>query len=118
MAGLKRKEAPFSKAHVSTVHKRSKKEAAQVKSSNVEPPTLEAETDSDPIVESDTTEHSGDDDGASWPSDGEEEVVQPSGRDETSKKQTVREDGSTEKPPGTNDVNTCKKNQSRYCGRK
>ncbi|KAL8937661.1 MAG: hypothetical protein Q9216_004313 [Gyalolechia sp. 2 TL-2023] len=29
----------------------------------------EFETDSDPIIESDTTEHSGDDDGASWPSD-------------------------------------------------
>lgn len=33
---------------------------------------LETETDSDPIVESDTTEHSGDDDGVSWPSDREE----------------------------------------------
>lgn len=32
----------------------------------------EAETDSDPIVESDTTEHSGDDDGVSWPSDDDE----------------------------------------------
>lgn len=40
----------------------------------------EAETDSDPIVESDTTEQSGDDDGVSWPSDDDEyddEVVQP-----------------------------------------
>ena len=34
----------------------------------------EAETDSDPIVESDTTEHSGGDDGVSWPSDEEEEI--------------------------------------------
>lgn len=34
---------------------------------------LETETDSDPIVESETTEHSGDDDGVSWPSDREEE---------------------------------------------
>ncbi|KAL8794476.1 MAG: hypothetical protein Q9195_002949 [Heterodermia aff. obscurata] len=32
----------------------------------------EAETDSDPIVEADTTEQSGDDDGVSWPSDGDE----------------------------------------------
>ena len=32
----------------------------------------EAETDSDPIIESDTTEHSGDDDGVSWPSDDDE----------------------------------------------
>ena len=40
----------------------------------------EAETDSDPIVESDTTEQSGDDDGVSWPSDDDEyddEVVKP-----------------------------------------
>ena len=37
----------------------------------------EAETDSDPIVESDTTEHSGDDDGVSWPSDDEEASASP-----------------------------------------
>ncbi|KAL8981122.1 MAG: hypothetical protein Q9177_005673 [Variospora cf. flavescens] len=30
---------------------------------------LETATDSDPIIESDSTEHSGDDDGVSWPSD-------------------------------------------------
>ena len=35
----------------------------------------EAETDSDPIVESDTTEQSGEDDGASWPSDDEEQAA-------------------------------------------
>lgn len=35
--------------------------------------SLETETDSDPIVESDTTDHSGDDDGVSWPS-AEDEV--------------------------------------------
>ena len=34
---------------------------------------LETATDSDPIVESDTTSQSGDDDGASWPSDEEHE---------------------------------------------
>ena len=34
----------------------------------------EAESDSDPIVESDTTENSGEDDGVSWPSDDEEAV--------------------------------------------
>ena len=40
----------------------------------------EAETDSDPIVESDTTEQSGDADGVSWPSDDDEyddEVIKP-----------------------------------------
>lgn len=44
----------------------------------------EAETDSDPIVESDTTEHSGEDDGVSWPSDGEKdktvESMRPNGK--------------------------------------
>ena len=35
----------------------------------------EAETDSDPIVESDTTEQSGEGDGVSWPSDDEEEAA-------------------------------------------
>lgn len=35
---------------------------------------LEAETDSDPIVESDTASQSGEGDGASWPSDGADEV--------------------------------------------
>ena len=35
----------------------------------VEP--LDAETDSDPIIESDTTSQSGEDDGVSWPSDNE-----------------------------------------------
>lgn len=34
----------------------------------------EAESDSDPIVESDTTEHSGEDDGVSWPADDEPSV--------------------------------------------
>ena len=37
---------------------------------------LETATDSDPIVESDTTEHSGEDDGESWPSDNEEQAEQ------------------------------------------
>lgn len=35
----------------------------------------EAETDSDPIVESDTTEQSGEDDGRSWPSDQENKLT-------------------------------------------
>lgn len=37
----------------------------------------EAEWDSDPIVESDTTDHSGDDDGVSWPSDEDEAISTP-----------------------------------------
>ncbi|KAL8929929.1 MAG: hypothetical protein Q9208_001073 [Pyrenodesmia sp. 3 TL-2023] len=35
---------------------------------HITPSDLETAEDSDPIVESDTTEHSGDDDGVSWPS--------------------------------------------------
>lgn len=107
MAGLKRKEAPLTKSHGSTLHKRSKTEAAQVKTLKVEPSTSEAETDSDPIVESDTTDHSGDDDGVTWPSDEEEEVTQLSGKDETFLTQSATEDGSVKKPTGTNDINAC-----------
>jgi hypothetical protein len=102
MAGLKRKEAPITKAHASTVHKRSKKEAAHVKTSKVEPSTLEAETDSDPIAESDTTDHSGDDDGVSWPSDEEEDV-----KDETLLTQSATDNGSIKEATGTNDINAC-----------
>lgn len=102
MAGLKRKEAPITKAHASTVHKRSKKEAVHVKTSKVEPSTLEAETDSDPIAESDTTDHSGDDDGVSWPSDEEEGV-----KDETPLTQSARDNGSIKEATGTNDINAC-----------
>jgi hypothetical protein len=107
MAGLKRKEAPVTKAHASTVHKRSKKEAAHVKTSKVEPSTLEAETDSDPIAESDTTDHSGDDDGVSWPSDEEEDVTQLSGKDETLLTQSATDNGSIREATGTNDINAC-----------
>jgi len=102
MAGLKRKEAPITKAHASTVHKRSKKEAAHVKTSKVEPSTLEAETDSDPIAESDTTDHSGDDDGVSWPSDEEEDF-----KDETLLTQSATDNGSIKEATGTNDINAC-----------
>ena len=75
MAGIKRKD-PAPKADSFDTRKKSKvepkkskaepKKGAAKKGPRIE---LEAETDSDPIVESDTTEHSGDDDGVSWPSD-------------------------------------------------
>lgn len=50
----------------------------------IPPADLETAEDSDPIVESDTTEHSGDDDGVSWPSDedAENEVSGDDGSDE------------------------------------
>ena len=107
MAGLKRKEAPISNAQASPVSKKAKKKPAQVKVSKIEPSTLEAQTDSDPIIESDTTEHSGDDDGVSWPSDEEEGASQQPGNDEESTKKPVGEDRSIKKPPGTNDINGC-----------
>lgn len=78
MAGIKRKQPEVAGAYVKGASKKSKVEPKKSKKP-ARPPTppsdiseLEAETDSDPIVESDTTEHSGDKDGASWPSDDEE----------------------------------------------
>lgn len=72
MAGLKRKQVPHFTSSISSGHKKLKNEASQSKRP---PPVLQVhkvhntEPDSDPIVESDTTEHSGIDDGVSWPSD-------------------------------------------------
>ena len=65
MAGIKRKSEPDSKSQIPDISKKPKKEHA----SPPVTPDLEAETDSDPIVESDTASQSGDDDGESWPSD-------------------------------------------------
>ena len=71
MAGLKRKEALETKSQPAVIQKKHKKEEKSHKLSKlVEPP--EAETDSDPIIESDTTSQSGEDDGVSWPSDDED----------------------------------------------
>ena len=72
MAGIKRKEVPISKS-IGSVKKKKVKGVQKI--SKKSPPLardLETATDSDPIVESDTTEHSGDDDGESWPSENEE----------------------------------------------
>ena len=81
MAGIKRKQPEVAGGRVKGGSKKSKIEPKNAKKS-ARPPTplsdiseLEAETDSDPIIESDTTEHSGDDDGVSWPSDDEEPAV-------------------------------------------
>ncbi|KAK4691273.1 pumilio homology domain family member 6, partial [Lecanoromycetidae sp. Uapishka_2] len=68
MAGIKRKINSDLKPHATHIVKKSKKEHESPKSSKAIQ-ELEAETDSDPIIESDTTSQSGDDDGASWPSD-------------------------------------------------
>ncbi|MCJ1227158.1 pumilio domain member 6 [Toensbergia leucococca] len=64
MAVVKRKKASDVRVTGNNSHKKPRREV--VKAAR---PILEAETDSDPIIESDTTEHSGDDDGVSWPED-------------------------------------------------
>ena len=73
MAAPKRKENPSSYSHTGSTPKKSRKvEDLTNGSKNVH--ELETATDSDPIVESDTTSQSGDDDGVSWPSDEEVEA--------------------------------------------
>ena len=72
MATPKRKENPNSKSHVGSVSKKPKKEEIPANDSK-RAQDLETATDSDPIVESDTTSQSGDDDGISWPSEDEVE---------------------------------------------
>lgn len=72
MAAPKRKENPNSKLHAGTASKKPKNEEKQAKGSK-RVQDLETATDSDPLVESDTTSQSGDDDGISWPSDEEAE---------------------------------------------
>ena len=72
MVASKRKENPNSKAHAGSIPKKPKKEEKRAKSSK-RVQDLETVTDSDPLVESDTTSQSGDDNGNSWPSDEETE---------------------------------------------
>ena len=72
MAASKRKENPNSKLYPGSAPKKPKKETEQAKDSK-RVQELETATDSDPLVESDTTSQSGDDDGVSWPSDEEAE---------------------------------------------
>ena len=54
-------------------------------------PLRETETDSDPVVESDTTEHSGDDDGVSWPSDEDERPIELPPKNHKPRKEKVDE---------------------------
>ena len=76
MAGIKRKQAPVDKFNGNTKKPRITPGHEEHKATKPIIPReeLEAETDSDPIIESDTTEHSGEDDGASWPSDDEQRL--------------------------------------------
>ena len=79
MAGIKRKQSASSGIPQDDVKKRKQGGDRAVESSASSNP--EAETDSDPMIESDTTEHSGDDDGVSWPSD--DEHIQEENGEET-----------------------------------
>ena len=70
MAPIKRKAAPYDSGRI--LPKRPKKveiEVTEKKRSKI----AEVESDSDPIIESDTADESGEDDGVSWPSDEEVE---------------------------------------------
>lgn len=72
MAPVKRKGAPALLASGGSAHKRPRKDIVSQRGLKKTPcleQNLEVETDSDPIVESDTSSRSGDDDGSSWPSD-------------------------------------------------
>lgn len=93
MAGIKRKDAPGIKGQGKSSFKKvktdSRKVPPKVSKSKPRPTNQETETDSDPIVESDTTEHSGDDDGASWPSD-EEQDETPEGKHDNKKQSGVK----------------------------
>lgn len=70
MAGAKRKEPPSSRHQQASPTKKTKKQSAPIHKLDFE---KETETDSEPLVESDTNSESGEDDGASWPEDDEPE---------------------------------------------
>lgn len=74
MAATKRKNVPTLGQEAGRLAKKSRKSAdSNPKQSRF---TEEAETDSDPVVESDTGSDSGEDDGVSWPSDGENNGIE------------------------------------------
>lgn len=104
MAGLKRKEAPISKPSGDNVRKKSKKEAPQLKKTTFALQLRETETDSDPVVESDTTEHSGEDDGVSWPSDEDERPIELPPKNQKPRKEKVDETSDGGVPLGNEPV--------------
>ena len=73
MAGIKRKEATVSAQQGGNAKKRPRKEETPTKNHIEESYAKETATDSEPIVESDTTSQSGEDDGVTWPSDADQE---------------------------------------------
>ncbi|SLM35619.1 pumilio domain-containing protein [Lasallia pustulata] len=97
MAGLKRKESPAVKHSGDRVPKKPRTGHAQIKREQRPVSEAEAETDSDPIIESDTTEHSGDDDGVSWPSDDEKTTVASKKGESGVENEVVKRNGTTTK---------------------
>lgn len=104
MAGIKRKDPPSAKPLGGKSSKKHKIEASQSKISEGLVKIQETETDSDPIVESDTTEHSGDDDGVNWPSDDGEDVAKfsPPEKKSHNEKPAQTTDGRGDKKPRPN----------------
>ena len=104
MAGIKRKDAPGGQSSGGKPSKKHKIEASRSRISEDLVKIQETETDSDPIVESDTTEHSGDDDGVSWPSDDGEDAPEFSPPEEKSHsgKPARNTEGGGEKKPRFN----------------
>ena len=85
MAPVKRKSPAQSNGELQ--NKRLKQEGPQLP---VRSKVAETETDSDPLVESDTTSQSGDDDGVDWPSDDEpDEKNQWNGGEEQDEEENV-----------------------------
>lgn len=105
MVGIKRKDPPGAKSSGGKSSKKHKIEASQSKIPEGLVKVQETETDSDPIVESDTTEHSGDDDGVSWPSDNGEDAAEfspPEKKSHNEKPAQTTEGGGEKKPRPNN----------------
>ncbi|KAI4187773.1 MAG: hypothetical protein LQ346_005439 [Caloplaca aetnensis] len=101
MSGTKRKNVITPGIQQKGSTKKQKTAPGSAPKPQLRAPDLETATDSDPIVESDTTEHSGDDDGASWPADedAEDEVSKDDVPNEDAEKEVSSDDGPDEGVP-------------------
>lgn len=100
MVGIKRKQNASSGTKSDHIKKRKHTSPPAVESSTSS--NLEAETDSDPIMESDTTEHSGDGDGVSWPSDQDEDIQDEKEEGAGVRHKSLRQTGPMAAPETTN----------------
>ena len=100
MVGIKRKQSASSGNKSGHIKKRKHTSPPAVESSTSS--NLEAETDSDPIIESDTTEQSGDGDGVSWPSDQDEDMPDENEEAAGVQHKTPRQTGPPAAPETTN----------------